>query len=220
MYSGRSTQTPRLEKNHVLPCHHPLQMSVKNHEIGIKLILPWHQQPSLRDGDFLGLGALPDSNPKKTKKFKRRKGFGELPWQERRPSHRDPVWPSWERRGGTRGRHRAAGLETAEIFFLLKINFEPSDKKWIYLHIKFNHVCPMINGILHAGQGVLPYMGAMLPLKKIFSLIDLPIIWWSVLSVKKKTFSLNVLPNMKAMLLLKNIFGFSVSVLKIILLPQ
>ena len=151
LYSGRSTQTPRLEKNHVLPCHHPLQMSVKNHEIGIKLILPWHQQPSLRDGDFLGLEALPDSNPKKTKKFKRRKGFGELPWQGRRPSHRDPVWPSWERRGGTRGRHRAAGLETAEIFFLLKIYFKPLHKKWIYLHIKFNHVCSMINGILHAG---------------------------------------------------------------------
>ena len=75
LYSGRSTQTPRLEKNHVLPCHHPLQMSVKNHEIGIKLILPWHQQPSLRDGDFLGLEALPDSNPKKTKNFKRRKSF-------------------------------------------------------------------------------------------------------------------------------------------------
>merc|ERR1719234_1351247 len=32
------------------------------------------------------------------------------------------------------------------------------------LHVKLNHVSPMIDGVLHAGQCVLPYMGTMLSL--------------------------------------------------------
>ena len=171
MYSGRSTQTPRLEKNHVLPCHHPLQMSVKNHEIGIKLILPWHQQPSLRDGDFLGLEALLDSNPKKTKKFKTCKYSKTKDLEnylDRDVDHHIVTLFGLRENAEVELVVDTGLLVSRQLkyFFLLKIYIEPLHKKWTYLHIKFNHVCPMINGILHAGQGVLPYMGAMLPLKK------------------------------------------------------
>ena len=34
-----------------------------------------------------------------------------------------------------------------------------------YLHIKLHHVCPMIDGILHAGQCVFSYVRTMLTLK-------------------------------------------------------
>ena len=135
---GMSTQTPKKEKNHVPLSRRLPQMSVDGPTLwkedrfinlsqkgrmtsiidpeltltpatfseGWWLLSPWS---SARLRSFKGLWKI----TLKTQK---------IPWPGRQPSHHGPAWLWWVRRGETRGRHRAARLETAATF-VFQINF-------------------------------------------------------------------------------------------------
>ena len=162
-----SGQTPEMEKNHVPPSRRLLQISVQKDIELIGTVSKRYKSCwllTLTPATFSeGWWLLRPWSSARLRSLKTDIFYSKLvnyvPWLGRQPLHHDPAWPWWGHIDETRGRHRAVDLGTAATFIIR--NKVTKD----YLHIKLHHICPMIDGVLHAGQCVFSYVRTMLTLK-------------------------------------------------------